>query len=204
MKENKVLLIGDVHGKIEQYKNIILDSKIPSIQLGDFGFKKQYDWLEEQKFEKHHKILFGNHDYYPYVYQDYSLGDFGYIEEYNLFYIRGAWSIDWMYRIQGRDLFINEELNTSQGNECMKLYEEIKPDFVISHDCPLIVYPLVLTNPGKIGGSPTPRLLNELFSIHEPKEWYFGHHHQSKTITIKETKFQCLNELETYKFKIRK
>lgn len=201
--KKEILLIGDTHGKVEHYKNIILDSDVPSIQLGDFGFKNEHDWFIEQQFNKHHKILFGNHDYYPYVYNEHSLGDFGYIEEYNLFYIRGAWSIDWMYRIKGRDLFDEEELNTSQGLECIKLYEEVKPDFVISHDCPLMIYPSIITNFGKIEGSSTPKLLNELFNIHEPKEWYFGHHHNSKTIQIKNTKFQCLNELETYNFEIR-
>lgn len=37
-----VTLIGDVHGKFDQYYNIVKNKEY-SIQLGDFGFTK--DWL---------------------------------------------------------------------------------------------------------------------------------------------------------------
>lgn len=206
--KNKIILIGDPHGKFNGYTKIINDSVKSgigkTITLGDFGFKEEFDWFKEQKFEGEHKFLFGNHDYYPYVNEDFSLGDFGYIEEYNLFYIRGAHTIDWHKRIVGRDLFYEEELNTAQGIQCMDLYEQVKPDFIISHDCPLMIYPPMLRDTSNINDAHTPRLLNELFYIHEPKEWYFGHHHKSKIIEINKTKFQCLNILETYKFEIRR
>ena len=199
---NKVLLIGDVHGKVNEYNGILNNAFVEeindTIQLGDFGFQKQHDWFIENVHVGNHKILFGNHDYYPYLDKPYSLGNFGYIEEYDLFYIRGAWSIDYRYRVLGRDLFENEELNIQESNECIQLYKEIKPKYVISHDCPLMVYPSVITNTGKIRNSSTPRLLDELFRTHRPEEWYFGHHHNSKTINMNNTKFQCLNELETY------
>lgn len=198
----KLMLIGDVHGYVERYNDLLNNAFVEgindSIQLGDFGFQKQHDWFIENIHVGNHKILFGNHDYYPYLDKPYSLGNFGYLEEYDLFYIRGAWSIDYKHRILGRDLFENEELNVKESNECIKLYEKVKPGRVISHDCPLMIYPQVLTNTGKIANRPTPRLLNELFKIHEPKEWYFGHHHNSIIIYIKDTKFQCLDELETY------
>jgi hypothetical protein len=40
------------------------------------------------------------------------------------------------------------------------------------------------------------KLLQELFNIHQPKKWFFGHYHQSWSMTINGTDFRCLNELE--------
>jgi hypothetical protein len=40
--------------------------------------------------------------------------------------------------------------------------------------------------------------LQELYNIHQPKLWIFGHWHRSKTIQHGKTKFMCLDELETY------
>jgi hypothetical protein len=38
--------------------------------------------------------------------------------------------------------------------------------------------------------------LQELFNIHQPKYWYFGHYHNSWSMIINGTRFKCLNELE--------
>jgi hypothetical protein len=41
--------------------------------------------------------------------------------------------------------------------------------------------------------------LNELYNIHQPKIWIHGHYHVSKNTVYGDTKFVCLNELETFK-----
>ena len=40
--------------------------------------------------------------------------------------------------------------------------------------------------------------LGELYKIHQPKLWIHAHYHQSKTTVYENTKFVCLDELETY------
>ena len=37
-----------------------------------------------------------------------------------------------------------------------------------------------------------------MFEKHQPKLWFFGHHHKSWTMMIDGTQFRCLNELEVY------
>lgn len=39
-ESNNLLIIGDVHGKINQYWKLIQKHNGRSIQVGDFGFKK--------------------------------------------------------------------------------------------------------------------------------------------------------------------
>lgn len=190
-----ILLIGDVHTKIEDYYSILKEnSKLSSIQLGDFGFKKEHENLLNNIDTKNHKILFGNHDYYPMIDSSYSLGHFGIYQ--NIFYIRGAYSIDKVCRKEGIDWFPNEELTYKQCVEAFDLYCKIKPEIVISHDCPDFIRSSLFDIPYQ-EGSITSQLLEQMFDFNKPKAWYFGHHHYSITDNIKKCKFQCLNELET-------
>ena len=39
---NSILIIGDVHGKLKEYHDIIKTHKGISIQVGDFGFRKEH------------------------------------------------------------------------------------------------------------------------------------------------------------------
>lgn len=56
-----LLVIGDVHGKINEYWKLINKYNIDSIQLGDFGFKRHHNWHLENVDSSKHKINFGNH-----------------------------------------------------------------------------------------------------------------------------------------------
>lgn len=192
-----VVLIGDVHGKIHQYKNLIanLSDDRNIIQLGDFGFIEEHNWFLKNISNPNHKILFGNHDYYPYVKERHSLGDFGYLEDLDIFYIRGASSIDKNSRIPGISWFQEEELNAQRSFDCFDLYSRIKPKKVISHDCPPVVQKEMFKY-DRLFNSSTGNLLNAVFEVHKPNNWYFGHHHSSKTKEIGNTIFQCLDELE--------
>ena len=71
----------------------------------------------------------------------------------------------------------------------------MKPEIVISHDCPASVVPEFMTNDWKLEKSFTGLVLNTMFEIHQPKTWIFGHHHNSKTVTKNGTEFICLDEL---------
>ena len=135
---NFITLIGDVHGKYERYHKIIrqIDNYPYTLQVGDFGFK--YDTLKNVDSTKH-LILPGNHDQYDICYNyPHFLGDYGYtsLNRVEFFYFRGAYSIDRQYRTIGIDWFEQEQVSIDQFMKARELYREIKPDIVLTHDCP--------------------------------------------------------------------
>lgn len=188
----EILLIGDIHGKVNLYKNIIKNNKFDySIQIGDYGFETEHKFAK-QLFDNKNFVLFGNHDYYPNLYENYSLGDFGNFQN-SIFYVRGANSIDRRFRTEGFDWFPNEELEYSKSYELLDLYEKTKPKIVISYDCPQIVRQTCFNIFDK---STTSNLLQVMFEIHKPDLWIFGHHHRSINVVIDGVNFICLTELE--------
>lgn len=181
-------LIGDIHGKTWLYRPIIKENP-RTICLGDFGFRMEYNQLGNHL---NHKLLMGNHDDYSCIPPN-SLGDYGVYN--NIFFVRGARSMDKDSRTPGFDWFYNEELSYEKQIECLNLYRLTKPDIVISHDCPQCIRyeRFMITDT-----SPTSLLLDALFKIHEPSIWIFGHHHKSVEYRKNGTLFKCLNEAETY------
>ena len=194
-------VIGDVHGKYDRYHKIIrrTEDHPYTVQLGDFGFK--YDTLKNVDHTKH-VIIAGNHDNYD-ICNNYLhfLSDYGYMVNFNgidFFYYRGAYSIDRQYRTIGVDWWSQEEVKIEQFLKARELYREIKPDIVLTHDCPQNIASIMLNGQGRLYENITGWALQELFNIHQPKLWLFGHWHQSRTVEYGGTKFVCLDELETY------
>lgn len=202
--------IGDIHGEFGQLKQILQKYKKYTcnlIQVGDFG-------LGFPKQEKHHgiwipvegkdapdfnlpenlKFIAGNHDDHQEClkYPNY-LGRFGFNEEFQIFYVSGGFSIDKEKRIQGRDWWEYEELSISEFNECINLYEKLKPDYVISHECPASIRNELWKNAGGAWGehSRTAQALQAMLEIHCPYYWGFGHHHKIWSKVINGTKFTC-------------
>lgn len=195
-----ITLIGDLHGKYERYHRIIRQTeKHPyTLQIGDFGFR--LDTLKNVDSTKH-LILPGNHDQYDICYNyPHFLGDYGYtsLNRIEFFYYRGAYSIDRQYRTVGIDWWENEQVSIDQFMKARELYRTIKPKIVITHDCPQNIASMMLEPGQRIYENTTGWALQELLNIHEPNLWFFGHHHQSRTIQYGNTKFICLDELETY------
>lgn len=181
-----MLIIGDVHGKFKEWADLIANEK-ESLQIGDFGFNYPSSVPGHVFFPGNHD----NHENYP----DYCLGRYG--EYRDMFFVGGAYSIDHDVRTEGIDWFRNEELSYLEQEECFRQYSLAKPDIVLSHDCPTVVryefgYPQ----------NQTSYLLQCMFLEHMPKLWIFGHHHRSWSKTIADTKFVCLNELETYRLDV--
>jgi len=192
----EITIIGDVHCKIDKYFNIIQNIK-KSIQVGDFGFRKEHEWHLQNIDSSNHKIVFGNHDDYNFLNEKHSLKNWSY--ENNIFTIRGAESIDRYRRTEGVDYFSNEELNYTEFDEVIENYINIKPKIVISHDCPKSICTSLF---GIHDKNITRSGLDALFEIHKPDIWIFGHHHRSINTNILKTNFICLKELETYKLVI--
>lgn len=187
-------IIGDVHGKLKEYKKIV-DYCDSSICVGDFGFKKEWDWHITNIDGLRHKINMGNHDFIPYSHCGPSLKDWTWIEDTKIFTIRGANSIDKHLRTEGRDWFPFEELTYAEGLNCLDLYTQTKPKIVISHDCPHSIRKYLF---GINDKSLTSNLLQALFEEHQPELWIFGHHHRSVKCKKGKTQFICLSELETF------
>jgi|6_EtaG_2_1085325.scaffolds.fasta_scaffold117995_1 DNA repair exonuclease SbcCD nuclease subunit len=203
----KIRIIGDVHGKVYQYLPLTKDCDY-SIQLGDVGFKKHYNFLDRMEYDKNkHFFIPGNHDDYDNL-PEYALGDFGTLKFYRedhtydhnseMFWVRGAFSVDHRLRREGIDWWRDEELNHNEANKALETFANSKPETVLSHDCPAEILPYVLTDDRKIIPSHTCKMLQEMWKIHQPRRWFFAHHHQSKKVKINRTNFICLNELEAY------
>lgn len=192
-----ITVIGDMHGQNwDEYVQFI-SLNAYSIQIGDFGLEKMHQsYLRfNDIMHKQHKILFGNHDWYPNLNCEYSLGNFGTLFDNKIFYIRGANSIDKHLRYSGIDWFENEQLSYTEMQSAIDLYETVKPEIVISHTCPQIVKESQF---GFYDKSFTELALNEMFGIHNPRLWIFGHFHQSKVFKLCNTTFKSLGINEYY------
>lgn len=204
---NQIRIISDVHGKINKYLDVVNKCEY-SVQLGDLAF--DYRFLGNID-DTRHVFIPGNHDNYDKCFAyPHCLGNFGEFELNGIvfFFIRGAFSIDWQYRQKHQELtgqkswWSNEELSFAEMKLCFDLYREVKPDFVISHDCPRIISnkignPQILNNFGynaDIFTTSTSELLEECYNFHAPKIWIFGHYHIDIQVNLK-TKFICLPEL---------
>ncbi len=198
---NGLTIIGDPHGKLDQYKKIISNSE-NTLSVGDLGFKNEWDEITRfvSEIDGFHKNNPGNHEYGPYVdNHKLSTGNFQFFDALNLFTVRGAESIDKHLRTEGIDWFANEELNYQEQLAAFDEYCRVKPKVVISHDCPQTVMTSLF---GYTGKSQTRTMLEMMFQEHQPQLWVFGHHHKSKDVQINGTRFVCLNELETLTIEI--
>lgn len=207
-KVKKLTLCGDVHGNIPAYFDIVKNADY-SIQLGDLGFK--YKPIMMNISSEFHKVVAGNHDNYTlekgvFIHQtSHFLGDFGVHAIPNIgsfFFVRGGQSIDKDERLVGINWWHEEELSYEKCLEACKYYEDVKPDIVVSHECPKEIIPYVSTikrYKGRlISESRTSLLLQNMIEIHRPRYWFFGHYHVSWSKEINRTQFRCLNELETF------
>jgi predicted phosphodiesterase len=194
----KIRIIGDVHGKLERYLEIIIQC-LYSICVGDFGFKQEWDWHLEnipRRIYGHHWINPGNHDY-PWQVGYPTTGDYKVIKPARcpntLMTIRGANSIDKHLRTNGVDWFESEELTYHEGLVALDVYSDVKPNVVVTHDCPMFLKERWF---GYTEKTMTNQLLDAAWETHKPAIWVFGHHHQNKIEVIDGCTFICLAELE--------
>lgn len=202
-----VRIIGDVHGKIDEYKKITEDCtpalgslRDYSIQLGDIGFKKQWDRVVSEIPGEKHKIIAGNHDDYDtLIYAENYLGDFGgdlSTFDVSFFFVRGAYSLDSKIRTANIDIWPEkEEISYSKLDMAIRIYEKIKPNIVLTHDAPKLAT-MEIFNPDYHYPSRTVEALDQMLEIHQPKLWIFGHWHITSYKKINDTMFICLGELE--------
>ncbi len=200
MDYQKIILVGDVHGKINKLIRYIDDihfynEKFQYILLGDVGFKEEYDYLISLNISNL-KVLFGNHDYYPYLNNNIiSLGNY-YSFEYNgnkILCLRGGISMDKKRRFLNIDYFEEEDYDYKLANEILDYCEVYKPDIIISHVLPTSIgYKLF----GYYDNFNINNTFDEILELYKPKKWICGHYHKSINIVIDDVEYKILNELE--------
>ncbi len=209
----KVTLVGDVHGKIKEYQELLKKHAEPVIQVGDLGC----GFLPIPDFAYKHKFIRGNHDS-PSIAQSHPnyLGEFGYIKQYDMFFMGGAFSIDkdmrieWMQQGHKPCWWADEELSSIQLNQAMNLYLNVKPRIVVSHETPskagitLLQIEMKRLYKFDCANSRTAQTMQQMFDQHKPDLWVFGHYHFSRSFTIDKTRFLCLNELEAFELDTEK
>lgn len=208
-----IRFIGDCHARFAQYKKIIADAPA-SIQVGDMGcgFYK-WDHHEGRKvmttnppydhMVKHNaRFIRGNHDN-PEVCKNHTQwipdGTIEIVNGVKIMYIGGALSVDRIWRTEGYDYWIDEELSQSKLQEFIDLYSVEKPDIMVSHDIPesSAIEMERISGRRKLDINSITRVaFQEMLNRFSPKVWIVGHWHQSNDFIINGTNFICLNELE--------
>jgi hypothetical protein len=198
--KDSITLVGDIHGKYKRMHEIIREKNKHEyiVALGDVGFDfSTLNNVDPDKF----KIVGGNHDNYDKIINiPHYLGDYGYttLNGISFYFYRGAYSIDRQYRTIGIDWWEDEQNDIETFMKARELYREIKPDIFLAHDCPDFMVPEYIGPYAKRYENITGWALGELYKIHQPKLFIHGHYHVSKNTQYGDTKFVCLNELETY------
>jgi len=209
-----MIFIGDVHGYFEAYADILKTYNTDqTLQLGDLGIGFPFTASKIIKIPNAgwHKFIRGNHDN-PAACRDKKAyaGDSGFFisDDFldgitrRVFYISGAQSLDRNIRTPELDWWKDEELSDSEMEVAISVYRGAYPDIVCSHDCPKVAYDTLKLKDVSLFGDKyhqnrTSLLLDELYKIHQPQTWLFGHHHTSRFGVHENTKFICLDELET-------
>lgn len=189
-------VVGDVHGRIKDF-NILAKKKGHLVQIGDMGFNYSDLQLGENQY-----FFPGNHDNFGASHPR-CLGNFKklhgtlFLENKNIFWVGGAFSIDKNFRIMGRDYFPQEDMPWEEADEALSLYKDLKPEIVLSHDVGTDIARHFFTYPRWFRAMQN-CLMDEMFKHHQPKIWVFGHHHKSVRCSLHDTLFVCLNELEAF------
>lgn len=206
----KIALIGDVHGKIPEYLKIRAQYK-RSLQIGDMGLGFPGISFPHKKG---HSFIRGNHDD-----PEASRSHKSYAKDYGMwegiFLVAGADSIDKTYRTPGLSWWADEQLNREDMELMTEEYAKAKPDFVVTHEAPFRLHSFLkeaaaIRDPntaawGPSKGNSTAFALDDLFTIHKPKVWVFGHWHCDLTFNLKKslkTVFVCVDELSVYELEL--
>lgn len=197
--QNKITFIGDVHGKFQEYLDIVSKINHATIQVGDFGLGFYPEKDKNLKLNSKDLFIRGNHDN-PEVCNSFvnCLGDYGYDPKTKIFHVAGAFSIDKNMRTPGLSWWADEEVSRYKWGEIMDLYEKSKPEILVTHTIPDdIIYHLSVRGLKAIK-SDTGQLFNQLLNIYRPTKWIFGHFHESIRKNILGVEWIGLAELETY------
>jgi len=185
-----ITFIGDIHGRVSDYVDLT-EKHACTLQLGDFG--AGFRQVTVPTLAPEHRAIYGNHDNPTYAKSlPLFLGDYGVWN--GVFYVAGGFSIDREWRTTGVSWWPDEEITCQEWNEIIRLFGRQKPRYVATHDCPTTAFERILG--GNVIRNRTQSAFEEMFRIHKPELWVFGHHHRSVEAVIEGCRFRGLNEME--------
>jgi DNA repair exonuclease SbcCD nuclease subunit len=197
------------------------------IQVGDFGFgfhKPNYYKTELGDVSKtltknncHLYVIRGNHDdpsYFAETNNPFGFDNITVLADYSelnllgksILLVGGAVSVDRRFREDGKSWWSDEDFNLKLEDQFP--YKDRQYDLVVTH-----------TRPGVCGAfkgfdniqywcDQDPDLKNDLidesqqldylYERTKPKDWYYGHFHNSDITQYEDTKFRCINIDEHY------
>lgn len=207
-----MMLIGDIHGKWQAYSEILKTANVDrTVQVGDFGwgFHGQDTGVMpgrvlalETAMDTYNggdnRYIRGNHDNPAMCKQHrFCIDDLTYEPDTGIMFMGGAWSIDRAWRTEGIDWWADEELSYNDLQTAIDVYESVKPRIMVTHECPEDVVGKMFPWYRKEFSSRTRDALGTMFYLHKPELWVFGHWHTNADRVVDNTRFVCLNELNT-------
>lgn len=187
--------IGDIHNYTDVYLDIINKAPGQTRQVGDFT-KRNPTNLYDININKQ---IRGNHDDPAWFKQQSTYIPDGHLEtvtDKNVMYIGGALSIDRGFRVEGKSWWPTEECSYEQFFEFHDKFLKIKPDVMVTHDCPEFVMDILLAHRRRAKYDDSSRTRNSfqfMWQSHKPKLWVFGHHHYNFDKVIMGTRFICID-----------
>jgi len=174
-----VLLIGDVHGRFDQYKRLI-SGRRDTVQVGDMGigfFRLRGGEIVPERSPPraamvagNHRFIRGNHDN-PEACRRHSQWIRDGAVEGDTMFIGGAYSIDQGMRTEGLDWWRDEELSIAELDRLIDVYAAAKPTVMVTHDCPQFLEATMLEVVSAHISIPsrTRQALDAMFARHQPE-----------------------------------
>jgi predicted phosphodiesterase len=184
--------------------SFLIKGDCKTIQVGDMGVGlSNTSLLDETYMNGKNRFIRGNHDNLQKCKNYKSYITDGAVEILDngtkIMYIGGAYSIDKDSRIPDLDWFYDEELTYNEWITIFEIYEKIKPNVLVTHDCPnFLTKPMFNKEQYIQNKNITSQALGELYEIHSPDMHIFGHWHISKKMKLNGTEFVCVGEKEIY------
>lgn len=232
----QVLIVGDVHGQLERLAAHLAAVRDglgieAAIQVGDFGFDERAMRAARAPYPVPVYVIDGNHEDHRWLHRALASGETeAWRSDLRLFYqarpsvariggstvgfIGGALHVDRPQR-HNRAQGLPNYILRRQADEASLLFDEARPDLIVSHSCPSSIG-IGLTGPDALQGGVIDHIVSagfdpgprddcgeaELSRIwralrHRPKAWVFGHHHQQHAVCIGQTRFVCVGDLES-------
>jgi hypothetical protein len=133
-----LFLIGDVHGKTEEYLAALaaMPKNATSFALGDLYLGRP--GISLPTMDPRHRFIRGNHDS-PALAEAHPnfAGKFGFIpEDGGVFYLSGALTVSAPVLQNSKYWYADEELSPQELDAAIDLYRESKPRILLSHEGP--------------------------------------------------------------------
>jgi predicted phosphodiesterase len=194
-RDHSYWFIGDIHGNLDEYARALqdireIDPKAITIQVGDLELTNPKDikFLGPRDF-----FIQGNHDDYSACCKHPNfLGPYG--VKHGIFFMGGA-------KTNKGPGYTTEELTNKQLSDAIELFEQTKPEIVVTHDCPHEIRKYLFYKQDK-DHTRTSDALQEMWDIHAPLVWAFGHHHWGEQEVIDGTDFVCCAPLQSHQMKL--